>query len=672
MSYTVLARKYRPQKFTDVIGQDHVVRTLQNALAQQRIAHGYIFSGHRGIGKTTIARILAMALNCRSSERPVAEPCGVCDSCREIREGSVGAMDVIEIDAATNRGIEEVRGLIATATAEPARDRYRIFILDEAHQVTDAAFNALLKTLEEPPPWVVFMMATTQPEDIPQTIRSRCQHFSFHAVRFDEIVGHLREISRTEGLTVDEDALALLAEAGDGSMRDALSIMDQAISCCGNTVTAEVVRGLVGNVSTEVLERVMKAVHENSSDEVLRIVDKLMVEGQSATHFAKQTVRFLRNALVAKVAGCESPILQVSADERKRVAGVAAQFGEEELTRFLQIMLRTHGDVSYKQEQRFHLELGLLKLVHAQRLLPLEQLLSSVSLTEAAAPASASAARPSAPAAAQNAAGRNTGGQGAAAPAPSFTSRPPGVPPMGGGSSPFGPPSGKPSPLEADKARKGREEKPREEMSSGALETAAKPSAVSPDISPNFSPNKPMGFGSQPAPQAFGARPAAAMPPTAAANMPFDNGSALAVAPVVEIASAGLDVDAIRQAVLQAMETGGSQMLVHALEEGDWSGEGNLVSVQVGMSDAMIGLSYTRAQEKLSGQAARRVAGRAVKVRLVGGAAATAEAKPRPAGAEREAASGSLKTRAVEEPVVKRMMEKFGAEIRMVMDRSER
>src|ERR1019366_3759194 len=160
----------------------------------------------------------------------------------------------------------------------------------------------------------------------------------------------------------------------------------------------------------------------------------------------------------------------------KRVAGVAAQFGEEELTRFLQIMLRTHGDVSYKQEQRFHLELGLLKLVHAQRLLPLEQLLSSVSLTEAAARAAASAARPSAPAAAQNAAGRNTGGQGAAAPAPSFTSRPPGVPPMGGGSSPFGPPSGKPSPLEADKARKGREEKPREEMSSGALETAAKPS----------------------------------------------------------------------------------------------------------------------------------------------------------------------------------------------------
>ena len=649
MSYTVLARKYRPQKFSDVIGQDHVVRTLKNALEQQRIAHGYIFSGHRGIGKTTIARILAMALNCRSSDRPVAEPCGVCDSCREIREGSVGAMDVIEIDAATNRGIEEVRGIIATATAEPARDRYRIFILDEAHQVTDAAFNALLKTLEEPPPWVVFMMATTQPEDIPQTIRSRCQHFSFHAVRFDEIVNHLREISRTEGLTVEEDALALLAEAGDGSMRDALSIMDQAISCCGTTVTAEVVRGLVGNVSTEVLERVMQAVHGNASEAVLRIVDKLMVEGQSATHFAKQTVSFLRNALVAKVAGSESPILQVSADERRRVAGVAEQFGEEELTRFLQIMLRTYGDVSYKQEQRFHLELGLLKMVHAQRLLPLEQLLSSVSLTEGASAAPGTGQR----ATTQNAPGPRPPAPRPTVAPPAFPSRPAGVPPMGGGSSPFGTPASKPSPLEADKARKGREE-----MSSEIL------------------PNKPMALGGQPIPQASGARPPAAMPPTTAGNMPFDNGSALAVAPAAEIAAPALDVAAIREAVLEAMESGGSQMLVHALEEGAWSAEGNLVSVQVGMSEAMVGVSYTREQEKLSNQAAGKAAGCAVKVRLVGGtlagSATPPAAKPRSSGAERPAASGSLKTRAAEEPVVKRMMEKFGAEIRMVMDRSER
>ena len=651
MSYTVLARKYRPQKFADVIGQDHVVRTLKNALEQQRIAHGYIFSGHRGIGKTTIARILAMALNCQSSDRPVAEPCGVCDSCREIREGSVGAMDVIEIDAATNRGIEEVRSLIATASAEPARDRYRIFILDEAHQVTDAAFNALLKTLEEPPPWVVFMMATTQPEDIPQTIRSRCQHFSFHAVRFEDIVSHLREISAAEHLTVDEDALALLAEAGDGSMRDALSIMDQAISCSGDVLTAEVVRGLAGSVSTEVLERVMNAVHENSSDEVLRIVDKLMVEGQSATYFARQTVRFLRNALVAKVAGIESPILQISADEKKRVAGVASLFGEEELTRFLQIMLRTHGDVSYKQEQRFHLELGLLKMVHAQRLLPLEQLLSSVSLSDAA-----SKAGPAAPSTSRQATAPRP------APPPSFTPRPPGVAPMGGGSAPFGQTSSKPSPFAADNARKGRED-----MS--AAEDAA-PTAPAPASS-----KTPDGYSAQPIPQASSGRiqaiAAQAMP--MAAGTPFDNGSALAVAPRVETSNAALDVDAIREAVLQALETGGSQMLSHALEEGRWSGDGNLVSVQVEMSGEMIEVSYTREQEKLAGRAATQLAGRPVKVRLVGQkTAAAAELKPSPSSSGRAPARDSIKTRAADEPVVKRMMEKFGAEIRIVMDRSER
>src|SRR5215813_11110802 len=257
MSYQVLARKYRPQRFSEVIGQEHVTRTLKNAIEQQRIAHGYIFSGHRGIGKTTIARILAMALNCRAGDRPQPEPCGVCDSCIEIRAGN--DFDVIEIDAATNRGIDEVRRIREEARSQPARDRYKIFILDEAHQITDAAFNAILKTLEEPPPWAVFMMATTQPEDIPQTIRSRCQHFSFHAVSFDNIVGQLRAIAKQEKIQADDEALAVLAEAGDGSMRDALSIMDQAIAASGSSarLTGEQIRRLMGSVSSEVLEETM-------------------------------------------------------------------------------------------------------------------------------------------------------------------------------------------------------------------------------------------------------------------------------------------------------------------------------------------------------------------------------------------------------------------------------
>ncbi len=384
MSYQVLARKYRPQKFSEVIGQEHVTHTLKNAIEQERIAHGYIFSGHRGIGKTTVARILAMALNCRSSQKPVAEPCGVCDSCIEIRAGN--SVDVIEIDAATNRGIDEIRELREAARYRPARDRFKIYILDEAHQITDAAFNALLKTLEEPPGHVVFMLATTAPEDIPQTIRSRCQHFSFRAVRFEEILGQLRDLAAREKILADEDALALLAEAGDGSMRDALSILDQAIASCDGRLTAEAVRQLVGTAPSGVLKEVMRAVAGGSSETVLRLVDKLLADGQNPTHFARQMVRFLRNAVVAKVAGSESSLLQISGDERKRVASVAELFSEEDLARHLQIMLRTHGELGYRQEQRFHLELGLLKMAHAQRLLPIEQLFSEAEATAGDAP----------------------------------------------------------------------------------------------------------------------------------------------------------------------------------------------------------------------------------------------------------------------------------------------
>jgi len=630
MSYTVLARKYRPQKFSDVIGQEHVTRTLKNALEQQRFAHGYIFSGHRGIGKTTVARILAMALNCKSSDRPVSEPCGVCDSCREIREGSVGAMDVIEIDAATNRGIEDVRGLIATATAEPARDRFRIFILDEAHQVTDAAFNALLKTLEEPPPWVIFMMATTQPEDIPQTIRSRCQHFSFHAVRFEDIVRQLRDISGAEGLTVDDDALAMLAEAGDGSMRDALSIMDQAIACCGTTLTADVVRDLVGTVNSSLLEEFMQAVHRNSSEDVLRMVDKLIVEGNSAVHFARQMVRFLRNSIVAKVAGIDSQVLQISSDERTRVGRVAELFSEEDLTRFLQIMLRTHGDVSYKQEQRFHLELGLLKMVHAQRLLPLEQLLSAASLEKpAAAPAKAAPSL----------------GTRMSPAAPSLGR--PATPPSGSNPSPFGG-SSRPSPFEADRARK----------------APGKPEMSSAPVVESSAPTVPF----QRTPFVPKAQPAKADPPPAPA--PIEHGAAVAVAesaPHPAAANAAeVSIDAVREAVLNALESAGSRMLVHSLEEGDWNIDGIQLIVKADLSDKLIEMTVGLEQKKIANAAATNVAGRTLRLTVVSGKPSVA-ARP-----ERVRTGGNARGRAAEEPVVKRMMEKFGAEVRSVIDHNER
>ncbi|WP_353071434.1 DNA polymerase III subunit gamma/tau [Tunturiibacter gelidiferens] len=393
MAYQVLARKYRPQRFADVAGQDHVTVTLMNALTQGRIAHGYIFSGHRGIGKTTIARILAMALNCRnaigSPMRPTAEPCEVCDSCTEIKAGN--AVDVIEIDAATNRGIDEIRELRDAARYRPARDKYKIYILDEAHQITDAAFNALLKTLEEPPDHIVFMMATTQPEDIPQTVRSRCQHFSFHAVKLVDILGELRGIAEREGVDADEAALSLLAEAGDGSMRDALSIMDQAIASApvedGRArLDAGQIRELMGTVPNAVFERILEAVDGNRSAEVITVANQLLDAGNSPAQLARQFVRYLRNTVIAKIAGIgvdgagadgvAGELLQISADEQRRAGRSAALFSEEELTRFLQVMLRTFDELGYRQEQRFHFELGLLKLVHLRRLLPIEEVLS--------------------------------------------------------------------------------------------------------------------------------------------------------------------------------------------------------------------------------------------------------------------------------------------------------
>ena len=398
MAYQVLARKYRPQRFADVAGQDHVTVTLMNALRQDRIAHGYIFSGHRGIGKTTIARILAMALNCRnaigSTVRPSAEPCEVCESCTEIKAGN--AVDVIEIDAATNRGIDEIRELRDAARYRPARDKYKIYILDEAHQITDAAFNALLKTLEEPPDHIVFMMATTQPEDIPQTVRSRCQHFSFHAVKLVDILAELRGIAEREGVDADEASLSLLAEAGDGSMRDALSIMDQAIASAPLSagegqdgrprLDAAQIRELMGTVPNAVFERILEAVDGNRSAEVITVANQLLDAGNSPAQLARQFVRYLRNCVIAKIAGIGADgagadgvageLLQISADEQRRAGRSAALFSEEELTRFLQVMLRTFDELGYRQEQRFHFELGLLKLVHLRRLLPIEEVLS--------------------------------------------------------------------------------------------------------------------------------------------------------------------------------------------------------------------------------------------------------------------------------------------------------
>ncbi len=619
MSYQVLARKYRPQRFSEVIGQEHVTRTLKNAIEQGRTAHGYIFSGHRGIGKTTVARILAMALNCRSSDKPVMEPCGVCESCTEIRAGN--SVDVIEIDAATNRGIDEIRELREAARYRPARDRFKIYILDEAHQITDAAFNALLKTLEEPPSHVVFMLATTQPEDIPQTIRSRCQHFSFRAVRFEEILGQLKDLAGREKIEADEDALALLAEAGDGSIRDALSILDQAIASCDGRLTAEAVRQLAGAAPSTVLEDVMQAVARSSSEEVLRLVDRLIGEGHSPTHFARQMVRFLRNTVVAKIAGGKSSLLQISGDERKRVVRVAELFSEEDLTRHLQIMLRTHGELGYRQEQRFHLELGLLKMTHAQRLLPIEQLLSDVGMAAAGGP---------------RATGRPTVVPDSRKPESSAAVR----------SNPIS--SSQVSPFAADSARK----------------SGSKPQLLAEDypaVGAHMS-----GAGTSTASVIMGSAAPAAVgevaPEASARAIPAKPESVLEKQPVQ-----AEDVrDVLRSAVLKALAAGGHQMLVSMLDGGEWRVEGNELVIKVASSATVIDMTLGADARRMAIATASGAAGRALKLKVIPGDVVPGATTSRPSS------NGGGRSRAEQDPIVRRMKEKFGAEIRTIIDYKER
>ena len=373
-SYQVIARKWRPQTFADLVGQAHVTETLQNAIRNNRVAHAYIFSGARGVGKTTAARILAKALNCVNG--PTPEPCGVCDSCKEIAAGT--SLDVIEIDAASNRGIDQIRELREMVRYAPAAARSKVVILDEAHMLTGEASNALLKTLEEPPDRVIFVMATTEPENLVDTIRSRSQHFHFRALTFAEISGRLEEIAQKENLKIEPGALAVIARMAEGSLRDALSLLEQARAFCGDTIPDKDVRELLGVVPEDALEELVGAIASGSADRALGLVHTFQKEGRNLQHFCREAIRHMRNLLIARVCGADSDLIAATPDQRPALERAAAQFSEEDLTRFFQILLQTDDDLRRKPDPRVHLEMGLLRLINASRLAPLEELLAEV------------------------------------------------------------------------------------------------------------------------------------------------------------------------------------------------------------------------------------------------------------------------------------------------------
>ncbi len=380
--HQVIARTWRPQRFSDVIGQNHVTRTLQNAIRLGRTGHGYIFSGQRGVGKTTMARLLAKALNCAAGPNP--EPCGECDSCQEITAGR--AVDVIEIDAASNRGIDAVRELRENTRYAPARDPNKVFIIDEAHQITTEGFNALLKTLEEPPPHVVFILATTEIHELPETILSRCQHFAFHASSFTEILDHLRTICAAEKVDADPEALAALASSAGGSLRDALSHLEQAIAAFGSPLEANAVLRLLGVVPSQMVEEVFAAVRAEDRETLLGVVSRLVDEGFHLPHFCTQLVRAVRNMLVAKVAGPAQHLMETSEEECRRLVEQAAEFSEQDLMRYLEILLHLHQQLRHALEPRFQTELALLKLVEVGRLVSIEELLRQMESGGSAAP----------------------------------------------------------------------------------------------------------------------------------------------------------------------------------------------------------------------------------------------------------------------------------------------
>lgn len=379
MSYTALYRKWRPQTFDDVKGQDHIVTTLQNQIRSQRIGHAYLFCGTRGTGKTTVAKILARAVNCENPDN--GSPCGVCSSCQQIGAGT--SLNVVEIDAASNNGVDNIREIREQVQYPPTEGRYRVYIIDEVHMLSPGAFNALLKTLEEPPSYVIFILATTEVHKIPITVLSRCQRYDFRRITVDTIAARLKELTDAEHMPVEEKALRYVAKAGDGSMRDALSLLDQCAAFhFGETLTYEHVLDVLGAVDNSVFRELFHAVVENRTRDCILKLEEMVIQGRELSQFVVDFIWFLRNLLLLKTAEDAEDLLDMSEDNVKQLREDTKLADENTLMRYIRVFSDLSNQIRFASQKRVLIELAFIKLTRPQMEMNLDSILDRLASLE--------------------------------------------------------------------------------------------------------------------------------------------------------------------------------------------------------------------------------------------------------------------------------------------------